>query len=93
VSEGGQWLGRSVTRASLSPSMTVNHLSETWVSTEWDAFARYAETSPFFIADRPGSYAASVAYAWTQGDLRAQRSVPNADIANSVTLELTGFLA
>ncbi len=93
MSQGGQWLGRSVERASLAPAMTVNNLSETWIAAEWDAFAIYAETSPFFIADRPEDYPKSCCYAWTGGDLRAERVTPNADIALSVSLELTGFLA
>jgi hypothetical protein len=93
ITEGGQWAGRTINRVSLAPSMTVNHLSETWVTSEWDAFALHAETSPFFIADRPGSFANSCAYAWTGDDLRAERGTPNADIANTVSLELTGFLA
>jgi hypothetical protein len=93
ITEGGQWAGRSIVRTTLAPEMTVNHLSETWIGAEWDAFALHAETSPFFVADRPGSYPASCAYAWTTADLRAQRDVANATIANSVTLSLTGFLA
>lgn len=93
LSEGGQWLGRSVSRVSLTPSMQVSHLSEAWVASEWDAFAEYAETGPFFIADRPSVYPKSCCYAWTSGDLRAERSIPNADVALSISLELTGFLA
>jgi len=93
VTEGGQWAGRSRVRTMLTPNMTVNHLSEAWIASEWDAFALFAETSPFFIADRPNDYPASVAYAWTQSDLRAQRDTPNAAISSSVAMELTGFLA
>lgn len=93
ITEGGQWAGRSVVRTTLSPTMQVNYLSEAWIAANWDAFALHAETSPFFIADRPASYPASCAYAWTTADLRAERGTPNAAIANNVTLELTGFLA
>lgn len=93
MSQGGQWLGRSIDRVSLAPAMTVNNLSETWVAAEWDAFALYAETSPFFIADRPQDYPKSCCYVWTGSDLRAERAVANADIAMTVSLELTGFLA
>lgn len=91
--EGGQWAGRSITRTSLAPSITVNNLSETWIAAEWDAFALHAETSPFFIADRPNAFPKSACYAWTKSDLRAERNVPNISIANSVTIEAVGFLA
>jgi hypothetical protein len=92
-SEGGQWLGRSVSRVSLAPTMQVSHLSETWVAAEWDAFAEYAEAAPFFVADRPNAFPKSCCYAWTGGDLRAERSLPNAAVAMSISLEMTGFLA
>jgi len=91
-SEGGQWLGRTRVRAALQISMTVQHLSEAWVESTWDAFATHAESNPFFIADKPGGYPKSCAYAWSGSDLRAERQLANATVANAVTLELTGFL-
>lgn len=92
MTEGGQFVGRSVVRATLAPKMQVSHLSEAWITAEWDAFALYAETSPFFIADRPSEFPVSCAYGWTTADLRAERSKAVSAIANSVSLELTGFL-
>ena len=91
--EGGQWAGRSLVRTALSPQMAVEHLSEAWIASEWDAFALNCETSPFFIADRPSAYPKSCAYAWTRADLRTSRDIANAAISNSINLELTGFLA
>lgn len=93
MTEGGHFAGRSIVRTSLTPRMTVEHLSEAWIASEWDAFSRHAESYPFFIADRPGDYPASVAYAWTGGPIIPERAVPNAVIANRVELDLTGFLA
>lgn len=93
ITEGGQWVGRTRVRTMLTPKMTVDHLSETWIAAEWDPLALSAETAPFFIADRPADFPKSVAYAWAQSDLRAERNAPNAAIANSVTFDLTGFLA
>lgn len=92
ITEGGQWVGRTRVRTMLSPKMTVDHLSEAWVAAEWDALAIHAETAPFFIADRPADFPKSVAYAWSQTDLRTERSQPNAAITNSVTFDLTGFM-
>lgn len=91
--DGGQWGGRTLVRQSLAPRMAVSHLSEAWIAAEWVPFARHAEVAPFFVADRPGDFPASVAYAWTRGDLRAQRAVANAAIACSVELDLMGFMA
>ena len=91
ATEGGQWAGRTIQRRMTQPRMTVDHLSEAWVASEFDAFAAYAETSPFFIADKPLSYPNSVAYAWAAGDLVPERAIANSDISNSVTLELMGL--
>lgn len=91
TTEGGQWAGRSRVRRYTTPRMTVDHLPESWIASELDAFAAYAEADPFFVADKPGSYPASVAYAWATGDIVPERSIPNADVSNSVTLEMIGF--
>lgn len=92
ITEGGQWAGRTIVRTALAPEMAVNHLAETWIASEWDAFALAAETAPFFVADRPADYPKSCTYAWTSADLRASRSMPNAEVSIDVTLQLTGFL-
>ena len=91
VTEGGSWAGRSIVRRSLSPSMRVANLSEAWIAAEWDAFAAAALTQAFFIADRPGSYPRSVAYAWTTADIAPDRERPNHLISNVVSLALVGF--
>lgn len=92
ITEGGQWVGRTRVRTMLKPTIAVDHLSEAWVASEWDALALNAETAPFFIADRPSVYPKSVAYAWAQSDLRVERSLAKEDVANSIALELTGFM-
>lgn len=86
--EGGKFVGRRRIRQELRPAMEVEHLSESWITSEFDAFARHAETLPFFIADRPGDYPASVAFAWADSDLIPERSYPKATIANRVSMEL-----
>jgi len=93
MTEGGHYAGRSIQRVSLTPSMAVANLSETWIADEWDAFAAHAETSPFFIADRPEDQPESVAYAWTAGVVTPQRGVANAAVSSRIELSLTGFLA
>lgn len=93
VSEGGQWLGASVRQRFLDLSMSVAHLSETWVASEWNPFSAHARRAqPFFVADRPGEFVNSCAYAWTQSDLRPVRDVPNAVVANAVDMQMRGYL-
>ena len=91
TTEGGQWAGRSIVRRYTTPKMQVDNLPETWITSDLDAFAAYAEGEPFFVCDKPGSYPDSVAYAWSQGDIVPERAIAQATAANSVTLELIGF--
>lgn len=90
-SDRGQWLGRTKLRQQMNPQMVVDNLPEAWIAAEFDALAAHAENDPFFVADRPGQYPDSVAYAWTTGDLIPQRGLAKASVANSVTMELVGF--
>lgn len=91
LTDGGQWAGRSVVRRELRPQMAVEHLPEDWIEAEFDAFAEHARANPFFVADKPGSYPRSLAYAFATGDLIPDRQLANRRAANSVTLELQGF--
>jgi hypothetical protein len=93
VTDGGSWAGRSITRKRTSPQMQVDHLPEEWINTEFAEFAAASLSQPFFIADRPGRYPRSVAYAWTDGDLIPERTAAKSSIANSVTLSLQGYRA
>ena len=93
LTDGGQWAGRSVIRRELRPNMQVDNLSENWIASEFDAFRESAREAPFFIADRPSKYPASVAYAFATGELIPERARSNARNANSVTLELQGYRA
>jgi hypothetical protein len=93
LTDGGQWAGRSVIRKETRPNMQVDNLSETWIASEFDAFRAAARDVPFFIADRPSQYPASVAYAFATGELTPDRAIPNARVANSITLDLQGFRA
>jgi hypothetical protein len=91
LTDGGQWAGRSVTRRELRPRMDVDHLPEEWIQDEFEPFREAARVAPFFIADRPSQYPASVAYAFATAEITPDRQQPNRRIANSVTLELQGF--
>jgi hypothetical protein len=93
TTEGGQIVGRRLVRQELRPQMEVQYLPETWINSELDAFARHAETLPFFVADKPSLYPASVAYAFCDGDVIPDRAYPLDDIANTVTLDMRAYRA
>lgn len=88
-SEGGQWLGRSVVRSSLTNNFSFNNLTADWYRTNFDDFVKSAQVSPFFIAWRPDSYANEVIYGRTDSDIRPE----NQGIKNflSVSFGVTGY--
>ena len=92
-SEGGQWLGASIRRRMLTPAMTVRNLSEAWMASEWDAFSDHVRAAqPFFVADRPGSYPKSCAYAWAVSDPRPSRDLPHAVVTGGIELQMRAIL-
>lgn len=69
MSEGGQFLGRSIVRKGLTGSFEWRHLKPGWVRSMFDPFIEAARTRPFGIAWRPAAYPDEVAYAWVNGDI------------------------
>jgi hypothetical protein len=69
VSEGGQWLGRSVIRQGSEMSVGFRHLDYDWYKTNFDPFAVDALSYPFFFAWRPEGYPETVGYVWTSTDI------------------------
>ena len=69
VSEGGQWLGRSIIREGSATSVSFRHLTNAWYRANFDSFVEQARSYPFFFAWRPEGYATSVGYVWTRGDI------------------------
>lgn len=88
ISEGGQWLGRNVTRQSLRVEFSWRNLPAAWVRSYFDPFITSAIGTPFFIAWNPQDYAREVAYAWTTGDIAPTHSGPR-DLM-SVTVKAEG---
>ena len=85
-SEGGQWLGRNVTRQGLKVEFSWARLSAAWVRQYFAPFAESAITAPFFIAWNPQDYPREVAYAWTSGDLSPKNTGPR----DLMSVDLTG---
>jgi hypothetical protein len=90
ISEGGNVLGRFLTRRARPCSMTVNNISETWWATNGPTLAGWLEDGAVFVADRPSVYAASVIYGQVPEPLQAPRVGP-LDAARSMTITVTGY--
>lgn len=69
VSEGGQWLGRSIIREGSETSVTWRNLSYDWYKSDFDPFVEAARTRPFFFAMKPDKYPEISGYVWTADDI------------------------
>lgn len=76
VSEGGQWLGRTVVRKGYDASYSFSNLKADWVRSTLAPFLEAAITKPFFIAWRPESKADEVLFGWTQAPIVPTNSGP-----------------
>jgi hypothetical protein len=92
-SDTGEWLGRSVVSNGLEFSVEVQHVPEAWAATEWRDFRRHCNEgdATFFIAPKPQSFPAEVAYAWPLETVRAERAMPNARMSRAVALLCGGY--
>lgn len=70
ISEGGQWLGRSIERKGYQFSASWRHLAPSFVRGDFDTFVKAARSYPFFFAWRP-SYVGDCIYASADGDIVA----------------------
>lgn len=69
ISEGGQWLGRSIIREGSAMSVGFRHLNYDWYLENFDPFVEQAREYPFFFAWRPEGYPESVGYVWVNQDI------------------------
>jgi hypothetical protein len=93
ISDGGHVVDRFEVRKAVPVSMTVNNLSETWVAATLVPLAAHMAGNPVFMADRPGSYAKSVAFGMATEPVQARRTLAVAGASRSVTINLAGFAA
>lgn len=91
-SDGGHWLNRYRLRRSQPVQMAISHLSRDWKAAYLDGLLADLRVRPAFVADRPGVYPASVAYAWMQGAIVPERQIANAAVAYGVTFDLIGHV-
>jgi hypothetical protein len=76
VSEGGQYLGRSIIRKGASTSAQWTHLNASWYRANFDPFVKSARTNPFFIGWRPLQYPNELGFVWTDSDIAPQNTGP-----------------
>lgn len=90
VSDGGQWLGRYVTRRSVPARMKIDYLSEAWAEAYLTDVIEDLKARPAFMADRPGKFPKSVVFAYTTGPVIPERINSNAAVSIGVTFEVIG---
>lgn len=71
MSQGGEWLGRSLYRRGVSTRYAWSNLTADWYRDNFDPFVEHCATGggTFFIAWRPGDYPDETAYCWADGDI------------------------
>jgi len=68
ISEGGEFLGRSLISEGGKTDISLDWLSPSYVRGAWNDFALHARTKPFFFAWRPDLYPDEVIYGWSTSD-------------------------
>lgn len=76
VSDGGQYLGRSIIRQGASTSFGWQHLKADWYRANFDPFVQAARVAPFFIAWRPEQYPSEMGFVWTSNDIKPANTGP-----------------
>ena len=76
LSEGGQWLGRSIIRNGASTNISLKNLTAAWIRTFFYPFMEQARIYPFFWAWRPEDYPDEMAYCQITDDIRPTNSGP-----------------
>jgi hypothetical protein len=89
VSEGGQYLGRSIIRSGVRTNAAYQHLTADWYRANFDPFAKSARQYPFFFAWRPTTYPQEVGFVWTGADIQPQNTGPRDFMA--VSFDMTGI--
>lgn len=88
MAESGDYLGRIVTRRSLTTGVTFRYLPDAWFRTHMGAFARAAMEIPFFFAFMPGLYPTDVGYGVLKGDLRPDPEMTGEGVMVHVTMQI-----
>ena len=90
VSDGGVFLGRSVTNRGFSTRININHASTSWMRNDWEQFVRHAEKKPFYFSWNIGSYPNEAAFCWTDGGIKPPKRT-HRDLM-SVNIDVMGLI-
>jgi hypothetical protein len=85
VSDGGQYLGRSIIRKGAQTACAWSHLTADWYRSNFDPFVKASRTAPFFIAWRPSQYTSELGYVWVDGDIAPTNTGPK----NYMSVDMT----
>jgi len=88
MSESGNYLGRIVTGATLTTSVSLTHLNKDWYREYFDPFVVVAQTTPFFFAWRPLQYSEESAFAWLTNNPNPSNMMSNGMM--QVSLDMSG---
>lgn len=89
-SEGGNYLGRIITRETRTTIARLSLISPVWYRQYFVEFLAAAKDRPFFFAWRPASYPLETGYAWLANDPVPVNEAPSNLIA--IELQLTGII-
>ncbi len=89
ISNGGQFLGRSIDRQGADTDIKLSNLTPTWYRETFDPFVEYARTGAFFWMWRPADYPDEVGYVWTTDDIRPVNQRNNGMM--TVAFKVTGL--
>lgn len=92
-SDGGNFLGRYVSRRSQAVNLSVSHLSEDWKSSVLDRLIAHLTHLPGFVADRPQSARKSVIFGYLAEKPIPERNIPNRSASVSVSMDFIGHVA
>lgn len=71
VSDGGQFLGRSIISTGIKTTLEISHAPESWMDTNYLHFIGHAEGKPFFFLPQPVMRPSDAAFVWTDGAIPA----------------------
>lgn len=69
VSEGGNFLGRSIYARGFAGQLILQYASRTFINDYWMDFVLHAEQKPFFYVWNTDDYPNDAAYCWAEGEI------------------------
>ena len=89
MSDGGQFIGRTVTRKGSATSFSWRHLTPDWYRESFQPFVESAVTIPFFITWKPSDYPLATSFGYTDGDIKPS-NMGGGNALMSVSFNFTG---